>query len=151
VADAIAGSGLAPKALAAQFDKTNTTLANITGLTFDLKAGKKYKFRFKCDTTLSSAGGEKYAISGTATATAINYTIVSTTTAAGLPIITQATALDTAGSNGGYGAGVNSVIVVEGSITVNAAGTITVQFAQAAASGTSSIRAGATFEVIEAV
>jgi len=134
---------------AAQFDAVaTTTLANITGLTFDLVAGKTYYFRFKCNTSLAAAGGEKFAIGGTATATNINYSIISITTAAAIPIASQQTALGGSAANGGYTA---SMVEIEGCIVVNAAGTLTVQFAQSAASGTSSVLANSSFEVWEAV
>jgi hypothetical protein len=133
----------------ANFDSVaTTTLANVTGLTFDVVAGKAYRFRFKCNTSLAAAGGEKYAIAGTATATNINYSIISITTGAAIPIAAQHTALGGNSSNGGYTA---SMVIVEGAILVNAAGTLTVQFAQSSASGTSSILTNATFELLEAV
>jgi hypothetical protein len=139
-------TGIAPTRTTANFNKTDITLTNITGLTFNVTAGKKYRFRFKCNTTLAVGGGEKYAIAGTCTATDINYSIVSITTAAAIPIAAQHTALGGNSGNGGYGA---SIVVIEGAINVNAGGTLTVQFAQSTASGTSTILPNSTFEIME--
>lgn len=128
------------------FNKSDTTLANITGLSFNVEAGKSYRFRFHCNTSLALSGGEQFAIAGTCTATNINYSILSITTGAAIPIASQLNALGGSAGNGGY---TNSIVVIEGGILVNAAGTLTVQFAQSAASGTSTVLPNATFEVQE--
>ena len=146
MANTVLGNVIAPKRTTANFDKTNTTLANITGLTFDVVAGRAYRFVFQGNTSLAAAGGERWAISGTCTATNINYSIFSFTTAAGIPISTQENALGGEADNGGYTA---SIVKIEGAILVANAGTLTVQFAQSAASGTSSVLPNATFEIQE--
>lgn len=135
------------KRVSTQFDKTNTTLANVTGLSVTLVAGKTYHFRAELFET-SGAGGHKYAISGTATATAIIYDIETTDLSSQLlDICARATALDTAA---GEATGSTHNTLIEGTITVNAGGTLTVQFAQnTAAGGTSSILVGSVFMVWE--
>ena len=126
-----------------QFDKTSdTTLANITGLTATVVAGKFYRFEATLYTSSNVAGGVKAAIAGTATATAIVYEGI--TTDAGLSTQTRATALATA--VGGVTAVTAGYIRITGTIQVNAAGTLTVQFAQNASNGTaSSVLVGSTF------
>ncbi len=126
-----------------QFDKTSdTTLANITGLTATVVAGKIYRFEAILFTSSNVAGGVKVAIAGTATATAIVYEGL--TTDAGLTTQTRATALGTA--VGGVTAVTAGFIKIYGTITVNAAGTLRVQFAQNASNGTaSSVLVGSTF------
>ncbi len=128
-----------------QFDKTDATLANITGLTANVAAGKVYRFEAILYTTSDIAGGVKVAMAGTATATNIIYEGM--TTDAGLTTQSRATALATA--VGAVTTVTAAYIKVTGTITVNAAGTLTVQFAENAATATSSVLVGSTFQVIE--
>lgn len=129
-----------------QFDKTsNTTLGNITGLSSTVVSGRTYSFEAVLFTSSNVAGGVQAAIAGTATATAIIYqgeTINSTTLGAN----DRATALGT--SVGGVTTVTVAVINIYGTITVNAGGTLTVQFAQNASNGaTSSVLVGSYFRV----
>lgn len=128
-----------------QFDKTDVTLANITGLSINVLAGRTYKFRAVLFVDADAAGGHKYAIAGTATATAIIYQINSLdNTALAHKIASRQTAL---GGNAGENSGTVYKTEIEGLITVNAAGTLTVQFAQNVATGTSSVLVGSYFTV----
>lgn len=131
-----------------QFDKTSsTTLANVTGLSVTVVAAKVYSVRALLWTTCAAAGGCKVALSGTATATSIRYTYRGVTTAGAVSqSTTQATALDTAlGETAAL-----MQIEIMGTVTVNAGGTLTVQFAQNANNGTaSSVLVGSTLEVQE--
>lgn len=130
-----------------QFDKTNTTLADITGLSHNVEAGKRYAFRAVLYTTSNVSGGVKASIAGTATATSVIYE--GEVHQAGVlvaPGTSRATALATTVAN--VTAVTAATIIIEGSITVNAAGTLTVQFAENAAVGTSSVLVGSYFEVI---
>ncbi len=131
--------------VATQFDKTNTTLADVTGLTATVRSGETYTFRAVVRAALDGTGGGKYAIAGSATATTINYD-VTTLDATAQPVVS---AVQTS-----LGSSVSSVTavtadkcIIEGTITVNVGGTLTVQFAQASASGTSSVLVGGTFDV----
>lgn len=131
-----------------QFDKTSdNSLANITGLTFNVEAGRTYDFEAVLGTTSNASGGIKAAISGTATATSIFYdSIIWQTGATVAPGVSRATALNTTVAN------VTSVtagtIIIKGTIKVNAAGTLTVQFAQNASNGTaSSVLVNSTFKI----
>jgi len=129
----------------AQFDKTNTTLADITGLSGSLSASGVYKFKALLHARPDSTGGFKVAIGGTCTATSIIYqTIVVDNATKSIINADPYTAL--AGTSTGSGT-TAALITIEGTIVVNAAGTLTVQFAQNSASGTSSIIAGSTFEI----
>lgn len=133
------------KRVASNVNSTTTTLANVAGLVVSLEAGKTYKFRAWLPYTADATGGHKYAIAGTATATSIIYQIKSISDATGLLVISaRKTAL--AGAEGQAGATAGET-VIEGLITVANAGTLTVQFAQNAAGGTSTILAGATLKV----
>lgn len=122
--------------VATQFDKTSsTTLSDVTGLTATLRAGRTYKFRAVLYTTSDVAAGVKFAIAGTCTATAIRYE-ARVFNGAALSAQTRAAALATA--VGGVTAVTAAMCIIEGIITVNAAGTLTVQFAQNASNAAAS-------------
>lgn len=131
------------KRVKTQFNKTSdTTLANVTDLTFNVEAGKSYGFSALLFTTSNATGGIKAAIGGTATATAVIYE--GDAESAGALTQARATSLGTAVCDVSGGAVMKCTI--EGTITVNAAGTLTVQFAQKTANGTaSSVLAGSRF------
>jgi hypothetical protein len=129
-----------------QFDKTNTTLADITGLSANVAAGRTYSFEAVLFLTLDATGLGKIAIGGTATATNIAFdgwcSRAAQTSMLSLGFINSMGTATTAIS-------VNSIktVTLRGTITVNAAGTLTVQLAQSSASGTSSVLVGSTFTV----
>jgi len=129
--------------VSSNFSKTSdTTLANITGLTFTTVSGGKYRFRANLFLSCGSSGGAKVAISGTNTATKIQYlTSLRTTTA-------WAGKVNTA-LNGDYGTTAAHVMaIIDGYIDVSEGGTLTVQFAQNASNGTpSNVLEGSWFEV----
>lgn len=135
------------KRASAQFDKTDTTLANVTGLSVNVIAGKSYKFEAVLFVNANVTGGSKYAIGGTATATAIIYeiTLLDDATDA-FTLASRQTAIGGSDNNVGTTAGLARI---SGTITVNAAGTLTAQFAQQVANGTSSVLVGSTFTVNE--
>ena len=124
------------------FSKTSdTTLANVTGLTYTVASGGKYRFQAMLFVTSGASGGVKVAMSGTCTATAM----------AGMVEMmgaqyeaTQFTALNEAEGETAIDVGVR----IDGYISVNQGGTLTVQFAQNASNGTASVvLAGSWFEV----
>ncbi len=147
----IVSTGLASvKVLDADFTKSaNTTLNDIAGssvnLTHNVDAGATYKFRAVLHIDADATGGLKYQLSGTATTTNIIYWHHGFGVSAGQVLGLRSTALNDAKDT-------NSVntyyVVVEGSVTVNAAGTLVLQFAQKTASGSSSVKRGSTFELI---
>lgn len=120
----------------------DTTLADVTGLSFTLASGGVYKFLAKLYLSCGGSGGAKVALAGTATATTINYIIRLNTTTA------LASEVNTA-MGGDYGTTAAHVYAeVDGAIVVNAGGTLLIQFAQNASNGTASIvLVGSTFEV----
>jgi hypothetical protein len=130
-----------------QFDKTTSTaLANITGLTANVVASGVYKFKAVLFVNSAVTGGQKYSIAGTATATSIIFQILTLANQGNTYNINEQ--LTSLGSSGGEASnnGLNYTEIT-GTIVVNAAGTLTVQFAQNASSGTSSVLVGSTFEV----
>lgn len=128
-----------------QFDKTNTTLGSITGLTANVAAGKTYTLKANLFVDASAGGGVKVAIGGTCTATALIAHIKILEDASAAYVTTsRVTALASTATAAGATA---YYIQIEGTITVNAAGTLLLSFAQLTASGTSSVLVGSTFEV----
>jgi hypothetical protein len=116
---------------------SNTTLADITGLSVSLAAGDTYSFvaTLFC-TTGATAGGVKVGLAGTATITdliADGHVRDGATIIAGTRVSTLTTVI--ASTN----AGTAPVITIMGTITVNAAGTLKLQFAQNASNATASV------------
>ncbi len=124
--------------VASNFSKTNNTLANITGLTRDVVAGEILAIEAVLFTTSDVAAGVKAAIGGTATATLLiaEAEVVN----AGVftaPGTSRVTALAT--TFGDVTAVTVAKIHIQGYIEVNAAGTLTIQFAQNATNAAASL------------
>ena len=133
------------------FSKTSdVTLANITWLTEPLVAWRTYVFEAELYTTASAvAWGVKTAVSGTCTATHIRYVVVNQDSLWGSVYSDIATALGTAVSSSSMG---KAYIRISGTITVNAAWTLTIQWAQAASNVTATVfERGSSFVVREIV
>lgn len=131
----------------AQFDKTSsTTFSTVTGLTRNVEASRVYAFRAVLKTTANVAGGVKFQVGGTATATAISYegvlidtgAIVAQTRSTALATTVCALTTSTAGT-----------CTIEGVVQINAGGTLTIDFAQNASNGAaSSVLANQSFQLI---
>lgn len=129
----------------AQFDATTTTLANITGLvTPSLTAGKTYNFRAVLQLTPDTVGGQKIAIAGTATATTLIAQVNSINNTTNANILNSR--LTSLGSSAGVAGGTTDFTTIDGTIIVNAGGTLAIQFAQNAANGTSSVLIGSSLQ-----
>ncbi len=148
LADGSRGAVVSPgglKRVSTQVDSVNNTLGTVTGLLQWVEAGKTYHFVAHLDATLDATGGAKYAINGGATATAISYRVRHLGASLAVVSSTRQTSLGSAVNS--TAALTDDDVMIEGVITVNAAGTLLVQFAQQSANGTSSILVGSTFEV----
>lgn len=138
-------TGLAARATSAFSKTSDTTLADVSDLTRFVEASRTYAFVATLYTTSDAAGGVKAAIAGTATATSVIYEAM-VWNAAAVAAQTRATALGTA--VGGVTAVTAALIVIRGTITVNAGGSLLPQFSQNASSGVAStVLAGSTFEL----
>jgi hypothetical protein len=130
----------------AQFDKTSsTTFSDIPGLSVTVASGLTYGFEAKLFFTANAASGVRASIGGTCTATAIVFEeyIINT---AGFAGVGKGTALGAVAS--GVTTATGDVIQMHGTITVNAGGTLTSQFAQNVSGGTaSSVLVGSTMKV----
>lgn len=141
------GAGVLNAVTTAQFNKTtDTTLADIPGLSASVNAATTYSFEAVLFCAPDTAGNSKVAIGGTCTATAIIYDMSGIGNGAGYDTsVNRATAMGTAIS---YAPNRNLVrITLWGTITVNAAGTLTVKYAQNTSSGTSSVLVGSYLRV----
>lgn len=127
-------------ATATQFDKVDAVLANITGLTATVYAGTKYRFICKLWVDADATGGHKYAVAGTADVNSILYQIMSYDNTTKLPVLCSRHTAK--GSADGSAGGETAIFTeISGLVDVLHNGTLTIQFAQQAANGTSSILA----------
>ena len=136
----------AVKRCTTQTDATsNTTLADITGLTgISLVAGATYAYEIRLSGTAGASGGWKVAFNyTTATLTSLQSQSVAFSAAAvvtGTQVTTTTTQTSLIASTAAHLAG-----IIYGTLVVNAAGTLAVQFAQNASNATaSSIYVGST-------
>lgn len=135
--------------VSSQFDKTaDATPANITGLSVDLTAGRTYIFEAHIYMTADATGGINLSIGGTATATnlrAVGQTFDLDSAAGTIRDIRQGIAItSTMADIFGYA---TFYTRITGTITVNAAGTLTLRFSQQSSSGTSSVLVGSSLRV----
>ena len=129
-----------------QFDKTNTTLADVSGLSANVIAGRTYSFDAVLFLTMDATGLGKAAIGGTATATNIVFDgWCSRTAQSSILSVGFVNSMGTATT--AFGTNTIKTVTLRGTITVNTGGTLTVQFAESSASGTSSVLVGSTFTV----
>lgn len=123
---------------------TTTTLAAVSDLTLVLESGKRYALRMVLHTTAAVAGGNKFDLAGgscSATSITGNARFIA---AAAIANVAQ-TALNTA-----LGAtALNLFVEYDGTILVNTGGTLVVQHAQNAASGTTTLAVGSYIEAVE--
>jgi hypothetical protein len=125
--------------VSADFSVTSSVaLVNVTGLTFSAVAGSTYSFDAYLSCTCAAAGGVKAAIGGTATVTNIIYDgwVLDTNAIKGQA---NSTALAGVVASTVTTATAGIVIRIKGTITVLAAGTVTVQFAQNTSNATASV------------
>jgi hypothetical protein len=137
--------------LTTQFDKSNdSTLQDIPGLVSEeLEPNRAYRFRAHLFVDANATAGHKYAIGGWVTPSLIRYQIDSISNSTGATVISsRQTSL---GGSAGQASATTVETVIEGVIEVGSSGTITAQFAQnaATASTTSSVLPGSTLEVIK--
>lgn len=132
--------------VASNFTATsNVALANITGLTTTVVAAGHYSFHAVLFTTASTSGGVQFAVAGTATATSLEYEGVLTSAGA---IVNQTRSTALAGVVCSSAAAVAGTAVIDGTIVVNAGGTLTIEFAQNTSNASAStVLAGSYFKV----
>jgi hypothetical protein len=130
----------------AQFDKTNTTLANITGLSATLVDTTTYGFEAMIYVTQDTTGKSKVAMSGTASVSDLRAHVMSTEqTILAVTNLGAITALDSSKATTSTSA--STFYLIKGVLTASSNGTLTVQFAQNSATGTSSALVGSYLRV----
>jgi hypothetical protein len=127
---------------------SSTVLTDITGLKGSIgDSGDKYRVRAKLFTTSNASGGVKASLGGTASVVSLLSYYTGTIQYGTSTAYTNATTLGTALV--GTTAVTDAIITIEGVLTSNSFGTITVQFAQNASFGTASVvKAGSYLEII---
>lgn len=135
------------KKCTAQTDSITTVLANVTGLTAQtLVAGATYRFRCVLPGTADGTSGIKYAFKyTTATLTSIEATGIGQTASA---IATQHTTTTTDATLLFDQAAVVILVVLEGTMVVNAGGTVALQIGTHTGTTTCSCYLGATMEFV---
>ena len=132
------GGGSSITKITAQVDNTATdTLADVTGLSFVVEAGKTYRFEFVISYNSSStAVGSRWTINGpafTRLAYRSAYALLSTSQT----VNSAASTYDfPVAANGTSGATSGNIAVIKGIITPSANGTVIARFAREGASGT---------------
>lgn len=137
----------------AQVDNTTTTLVNITGLSQTLKSGT-YRFNCGLPGTAGALGGVKYAFTYTGlTITSMDATGLAYTASAVAVQHTTTTASQTSllsSTSAAIYSEVNGVLTVSGTGLSATGGTVQLQFAQSAASATtSSVYANASMQFVK--
>lgn len=123
----------------------NASTTPVTVHSIGLVSGRSYQFRWVLHVTADAVGGQKYSIGGlTPTATIYQVNILNNSTNAYVVTSRQTTF----GSTTQVGS-TSNFVVIEGTITVNVGGTLSFQFAQAVASGTSSVLVGSSIQVFD--
>lgn len=121
---------------AANFSKTNdAVMATITGMQWNVLAGKQYILKAKLILEAGATGGIQLGLNGTMTTTSLGWTLSVVGDDNLVKITTWAASLGTTYTTAGrtfYLAELNA------GFTVNAAGTVNIQFAQAVSNGTAS-------------
>lgn len=124
--------------LASTFTKSaDTVMATITGMQWTLTAGKTYalKARLVCEAS-NVTGGIQLGLNGTATVSAILWSIFAMDDTKTLRIVTDSAALGTTFTDAGK---TFYLVNINASFACSVSGTINIQFAQAVANGTSSV------------
>jgi len=143
------GTGSSVPAIVAttsQFDKTTTSPTVITGLSSNVASSTTYYFKAILFVNLDGTGGIRARMGGTSTAISDIYEVQMVCDSSGLNVISTRVT-DWGVSNGNTAGCTAGKVVMEGTVVVNAGGTLTAQFSQKVASGTSSVLVGSTLEV----
>jgi hypothetical protein len=121
----------------------NTSLADVTGLSFPITAGTSYRFRAELQVITSASGtGMKFAVNANAGVSSINYRAISVGATAGVQVFWSSFTLDS--STGVTTATVtNQYVTIEGLVTGNNNGTVIMRFGKMiAAAGSLTVKAG---------
>lgn len=123
---------------------TANTIADVTGLSFDVVAGQTYWFEFVIPyTSAATTTGSRWAINGPAAPTMLNmrseYTLTATTTT-----VNSITAYDIPAASNASSLTTGNVATIWGIITPSQNGTVVARFASEISSSAITAKAGAT-------
>jgi len=121
----------------------NTSLADVTGLSFPITAGTSYRFRAELQVITSASGtGMKFAVNANAGVASIAYRAISVGSTAGVQVFWSSFTLDS--STGVTTATVtNQYVTIEGLVTGNNNGTVIMRFGKMiAVAGSLTVKAG---------
>lgn len=123
------------------------TIANVTGLSFSVKSGHTYKFRFQIVyTSAATTTGSRWSIDGPATPTALHYQSQYSLTTTSQTINTGLSAYDLpAAANATSAATASNIAIVQGIITPSADGTVIARFASEVTSSAIVAKAGLSY------
>jgi hypothetical protein len=126
---------------------TSTTLTAVTGLSTTVVAGGTYIFRAYLPITVDGTNGIQIATNGTATWTSINQTLFAYTGVASTFTMTNSTTA-TPGTLLLDSTTANTLAIIEGTVKINAAGTLGIQICQKVSGATAAVvKANASFTV----
>lgn len=127
---------------------TANTIADVTGLSFAVTAGKTYRFRFVIDfTSAATTTGSRWSVNGPGSPTRLSYDSEYSLTTTSKTFNTGLTAYDLpAASNASAAATGGNFAVVEGFITPSANGTVIARFASEISSSAIVAKAGSYVE-----
>ncbi|MBX3005940.1 MAG: hypothetical protein KF821_08980 [Anaerolineales bacterium] len=138
------------KYLASQVDMaSNTTLAALAGLEFELAAGGVYVFEALLHVSAGASGGHKYRVAGSngLTASTINYYVQAQSGTAAPTIGTRIQ--DLGSTAAGVTSATSGICALRGALVVSDAGSLVIEFAQNASNGTaSSVLVGSYLDVV---
>lgn len=134
--------------VSAQFDKANSTLANITDLSVALLANRTYSFRVVLFVTADGTSGHKYAMAYSSTVGAVRYDIKAVSIVTVPVFVLGGRQTSSGGASGENATGATAIqCVIEGTITTTGAGNLTAQFACNTGTNTSSVLVGSSMNV----
>lgn len=127
---------------------TANTIADVTGLSFPVTAGIRYRFRFVIDyTAAATATGSRWSINGPGSPTRLAYSSNYALTATSRTFNAGLSAYDLpAASNGTSASTGANIAIIEGFLTPTSDGTVTARFASEVASSAITAKAGSFVE-----
>lgn len=126
---------------------TSATFADVTGLTANVLAGQTYQYEAWIHTTLDANFGIKIQVSGTSTVTNLIGYSEANGVVGGAFAFQRYTAYNTSFACGG--SDTQTIILILGTVTINAGGTIKIQAGETAGAGSSTVLRGSTFIVTQ--
>jgi hypothetical protein len=140
------GGGVNIKRNVQAFSKNNQALEDITGLSFDVEAGGNYSLRSVLYLTNNSGVTCQFAIAGTLTGTVIGSVMAFDNDGATTP---RTKLISTLGAGVQLSTTAFDFVIIEGTVNVQNAGTLTVQFAltDEVEVGSGTVNGNSTFQV----